>query len=303
MTGKGNAYENPLRDKSHGRIWRVVSRVADAYKPIELGKADPDELIEALSNDNLFWRLTAQRLLVERGNTDVLSDLYKLVNNQRVNEFGDNYAAIHALWTIDGLGAVGNEDEAKNVVTKALSHPSAGVRKAAIQVLSNSGLSEEIVTKNDLLHDSDPNTRLAAVVSLADLPPSESLGAALYNISLEESVKTDEWLSKAIYAVAHQHKHGFLQAFMSANPGYAGPKPDTDIKPYSLDFDDTGWVGFNVPKNIDDKLDGYFWFRKSNRPAKECFREGGHLIAGTDQRFRRYLCEWCEGGKYRQKSC
>ena len=36
------------------------------YDPIKLDKEDTDGLIEALENDNLFWRMTAQRLLVEK---------------------------------------------------------------------------------------------------------------------------------------------------------------------------------------------------------------------------------------------
>lgn len=262
VTGKGNAYENPLRDKSHGRVWRVVSRLAPEYSPVELSKDSPRELLRALENDNLFWRMTAQRLLVERGNPDVLSDLYDLAGDKRVNELGDNYAALHALWIIDGLGAISKEVKAKEVVTGALDHPSAGVRKAAIQILSKSGWSEEIVTRHNLLNDKDPNTRLAAVVSLAEIAPSESLGATLYDLSTQESVKSDEWLSKAVYAVAHQHRTGFLRAFMSANPGYTGPRAETGTKPDAPDFDDTAWTDFELPKPLDQNADGLFWFRK-----------------------------------------
>ena len=106
VTGKGNAYENPLRDKTHGRIWRVVSQDAKENRSLSLNKNDPDDLIEALKNDNLFWRMTAQRLLVERGNLDVLPELYDLVKNNDIDELGYNYAATHALWIIDGLGAL-----------------------------------------------------------------------------------------------------------------------------------------------------------------------------------------------------
>src|SRR5690606_13019679 len=88
--GKGNAYENPLRDRTHGRVWRVISNEGKTSQSLTLSKDKPDGLVKALSNDNLFWRLTAQRLLVERKNQDVLPDLYKLVNNSAVDEFGNN---------------------------------------------------------------------------------------------------------------------------------------------------------------------------------------------------------------------
>jgi putative membrane-bound dehydrogenase-like protein len=280
VTGKGNAYENPLRDKSHGRIWRVVSRQAKKYNAIELRKDEPDDLIAALSNDNLFWRMTAQRLLVERGNPDVLPELYALASDETVNDAGDNHTSIHALWTIDGLGAISKETKAYDVAAKALSHPSAGVRKAAIQILSKYGWSEEMVNRSNLLYDKDPNTRLAAIASLAEIAPSESLGAELYKLSIEENVKKDEWLSKAIYAVAHQHGRGFLGAFKVANPGYTGPKADVAMKPEAFDFDDTAWDKVNLPGYLDDKVDGFFWFRTEVNLPKYSSREPAILSLG-----------------------
>ncbi len=262
VNGKGNAYENPLRDKLHGRVWRVVSRQAKTVKPLVLSKDDPDKLIKALSNDNQFWRLAAQRLLVERSNLDVLPELFDLANNQTVNEFGDNYAAIHALWTMDGLGAISKDDQAHVVVEKALTHPAAGVRKAAIQILSKSGWSEELVTRYNLLNDKDANTRLAAIVSLIEIAPSESLGATLYQISTEESVKHDEWLSKAVYAVAHQHRKGFLAAFKTANPDYTGPQVEGSATPAATDYNDAAWKTIDLPRYVDQNQDGIFWFRK-----------------------------------------
>jgi len=285
VNGKGNAYENPLRDKSHGRVWRVVSRQAKKVKPLSLSKDDPDQLIKALSNDNQLWRLTAQRLLVERGNLDVLSKLFDLASNQTVNEFGDNYAAIHALWTIDGLGAINKDDQAAAVVEKALTHPAAGVRKAAIQILSKSGWSEELVTNYKLLYDEDANTRLAAIVSLIEIAPSESLGATLYQISTEESVKNDEWLSKAVYAVAHQHRKGFLNGFLAANPDYDKQKAG-ELKREQPMINDNSWKEMQLPQYIESaglNIDGLIWFRKTiDLPAAAAGKKGTISLGSID---------------------
>ncbi len=43
-----------------------------------------DGLIKALSNDNMFWRTTAQRLLVESGNKKALDKLYDLVQDNKL---------------------------------------------------------------------------------------------------------------------------------------------------------------------------------------------------------------------------
>ena len=264
VKGKGNAYENPLRDKSHGRIWRVVSRTAPRYDAIALDKENPDDLIDALSNDNMFWRMTAQRLLVERGNVDVLPDLFDLVTNKKAVIGGNDVAAIHALWAIDGLGGLAKDDKAEGVLTAALSHPSPGVRKAAIQILSKSHWTEESLAKSNVLNDADPNTRLAAILSLTEVTSSESIGQKLYELSTQEEIKNDEWLSKAVYAAATQHRKGFMTAFLAANPGYLNEKA-TEKKREAASFDDAGWKSMALPQYFEAAgvdIDGLIWFRK-----------------------------------------
>ena len=98
-TGKGNAYETELRDKKHGRIYRVVpkgwkvSEAADAAP-----SASPNELVATLKNDNLFWRRHAQRLLVERGKRRTSCRRWSNWSDDRsVDEIGLNVGAIHAL--------------------------------------------------------------------------------------------------------------------------------------------------------------------------------------------------------------
>ncbi|HEX8201833.1 MAG TPA: PVC-type heme-binding CxxCH protein, partial [Isosphaeraceae bacterium] len=104
-TGKGAAYVTPLRDKTHGRIYRVVATDSKPFPPIALDPNDPAQLVATLKNDNMFWRMHAQRLLVERGRTDVVPALIRLVQDWSVDAIGLNPAAIHALWTLHGLGA------------------------------------------------------------------------------------------------------------------------------------------------------------------------------------------------------
>ncbi len=264
INGKGNAYENPLRDKSHGRIWRVVSRSAKKTETLSLSKEKPDQLMKALSNDNLLWRMTAQRLLVERGNLDVVTDLYNLVTNNKVDEYGNNYAAIHALWTLDGLGALTKDDKAEAIITDALKHPSAGVRKAAIQILSKSQWTEDAVIKSNILNDPDPNTRLAAILSLVEIAPSETLGQTLYTLSLDETIKNDVWLSKAVYVAANQHRKGFIAAFLAANPTYGSLKEPVKDRS-AADVDDASWKQMKLPQYIEAaglNIDGIIWFRK-----------------------------------------
>ena len=135
-TGKGNAYETPLRDKVHGRIYRVAYKDARPSTAPTLDPADPAGLVAALSNDNQLWRMHAQRLLVERGKADVVPALIERLRDRSVDAIGLDAGAIHAMWAMHGLGALdGSNAQATDAVVAALAHPSAGVRRNALQVL------------------------------------------------------------------------------------------------------------------------------------------------------------------------
>ncbi len=123
-TGKGNAYDTPLRDKIHGRIYRIVYKHARPTPRMRLDTATPQQWVAALKNDNMFWRMTAQRLLVERGKTDVTPALCELVRDRGMDEIGLNPAAIHALWTLKGLGELESGEGPATAASKvaALTH-------------------------------------------------------------------------------------------------------------------------------------------------------------------------------------
>ena len=173
-TGTGNAYETPLRDKTHGRIYRIVYKDAPASRPPVLHTDDPQGLVAALGNDNQFWRMHAQRLLVERGKTDVVPALIERSRDRSVDAIGLNAGAIHAALDASGPGVLdGSNADATGAATAALKHPSAGVRRNALQVLPRNPQSAAAVSASGLLTDPDPQVRLAALLCLADQPASD----------------------------------------------------------------------------------------------------------------------------------
>ena len=178
QTGRGNAYETPLRDKTHGRIYRIVYEDAKPTPPPALDPNDATGLVKALKNDNQFWRMHAQRLLVERGKTDVVPALVELASDPSADAIGLNVGAIHALWTLNGLNAV-DQPAPTAAVTSALKHPSAGVRRNAVQVLPRNEQSASSILNANLLKDPDAQVRLAALMSLAELPASDKVASAL----------------------------------------------------------------------------------------------------------------------------
>ncbi len=211
--GSGNAFVTPMRDLERGRIYRVVYKNAKPYTPIRLSRTDLPGLINALKSDNMFWRTTAQRLIVETKNMAALPELYKIINDKSVDEIGLNGPALHALWTVHGLGALsGSNAEAMQVAISALSHPAAGVRKAAVQVLPSTQQSLDAIQKVGLLNDKDLNTRMFVLAAITEMPASDAVGRALYTASIDPVNANDEWLSRALFAAVVKHEAGYLAA-------------------------------------------------------------------------------------------
>jgi putative membrane-bound dehydrogenase-like protein len=213
-TGKGAAYETELRDKTHGRIYRLVYTGSPAAKPITLKDASPETLVATLANDNQFWRLHAQRLLVERGKLDVVPGLVALINDPSTDAIGLNPGAIHALWTLHGLGALdGTHPEATAAAVRGLRHPSAGVRRNAAQVLPRQTDSARAVLDAALLTDPDPQVKLAALLALADLPESAAAAVAVAAVLEDGGTLQDRWLADAATCAAAAHALPLLKAF------------------------------------------------------------------------------------------
>jgi putative membrane-bound dehydrogenase-like protein len=211
--GEGNAYINPLRDGKHGRIYRLSYKNAKEYDPISLEDADNNSLINALKSDNMFWRTTAQRIIVENRNKEVIKQLYQLIDNKEVDEIDLNAPAVHALWTLHGLGELeGGNQDAIRIVQGALKHPSPAVRKNALKVLPKTQGSLDAILSAGLIRDPDLATRKAALLVASEMPSSPELGEQLFSVSESEENRNDQYLPQAIFAAVLTHPQAFSKA-------------------------------------------------------------------------------------------
>lgn len=274
--GPGNAYETSMRDRHRGRIYRIVPKAGLSKAP-RLSPGLPASLVAGLSSDNMLWRLHAQRLLVERGEHDVVPALVALVRNTSVDEIGLNGGALHALWTLDGLGAIADLDSpAGQAAVAALKHPAAGVRKAAAMTLAGKVGGTKAILEAGLVRDADLHTRLAAILALADGPPNDEVAAALYTASLEPQNFGDRWLSRALYVAAYRHREGVITRYKAdpkAVPASALPLPVRlgNNRPDWRQPDgaalSAAWADMEVPGNWEAKglsnFDGVVWFTRT----------------------------------------
>jgi mono/diheme cytochrome c family protein/glucose/arabinose dehydrogenase len=107
-----------------GRIYRVVHDSTRRDRRPALAAAPAARLVETLSHPNGWWRDTAQRLLVERGEKSAVNALKKLATSAPAPR-----TRLHALWTLDGLDALD-----PSLVTTALGDASRDVRVSALRL-------------------------------------------------------------------------------------------------------------------------------------------------------------------------
>jgi putative membrane-bound dehydrogenase-like protein len=195
VKGVGGAHENDLRDHSRGRIYRIVWDKAGNGAKASQGDSSA-ELVAGLAGSTQYGRLRAQRLIVEGKKTDLAPALRALV----VKSSAD-VAAIHALWSLQGLGEL-------DAVTHqaALLSASPELRRNAIRALGADAAAQKLFFGAGVVADKAPATRLAALVKLADFPTSPEVQTLVRQLAADPAVKSDEWLSEAARLLAKKHK-------------------------------------------------------------------------------------------------
>ena len=271
--GLGNAHVNPLRDKQRGRIYKLVHEGAPTYDPISLDPSNSEQLVAMLSSDNMLWRMHAQRLLVEGDHTSVKGDVINLIKDRTKDAQGLNNPALHGIWTLHGLGLVNQENQdILDVISEALTHPAAGVRKGAIQSLPNSTKTFEAMITSELFRDEDAVVQLAASNKLWKLPSTELLAETLVTLSNDENYLSDVWLARSVYVAAVKHKDYFIKALVKSDPNVlttrAAIEEIEDINYADPTINTADWSDIPVPKwlnhtNIEELtgFNGIMWYK------------------------------------------
>ena len=196
------------RDLFRGRVYRLVYGAAPATEIPQLSAERPETLVQALQSDNMFWRTTAQRLIVERNYRETAPALRQLVSVNTTDAIQTNSAALHAIWTLKGLGLLSPGDQRSlQTVIRALRHAAPGVRKAAVQTLPIAWppvLDSMVAT--GIFFDEDERVRLAAYLALVDAPPSSQVNEILEAAGLDPRNTGDRWISEALRIAGRIHK-------------------------------------------------------------------------------------------------
>jgi len=197
-TGPGGAYqtENNLRDQTHGRIYRVVWKDGPKSSIKSLAKAQSPELVAALDSSNQFWSITAQRLLVDNKMVDAAPAL-----RNRVASGKGGAGAIHALWSLSGLGALD-----KDTHQKALLDKDPAVRRNAIRALPADEAGRQLFFSSPVIQDPDLITRQAAFVKLAEFPTIPAIETVVAQLQRTPENTSDTFLNDSLTLLGRIHK-------------------------------------------------------------------------------------------------
>lgn len=190
-----------------GRIYRIVYGDAPRRARPNLHTAPSSDLVRELANPNMWWRMTAQRLLVARRDPAVVPMLQETTRQTASAE-----ARVHALWTLEGYGAL---DAA--AVRQALDDTDPRVREQAVRLaegyLSDAGIREKL---RGMINDPDAQARFQATCTLSQLPAEQSFPALL---SVAFRHMEDSWFQIAVLASAADNANQWLRT-VTANPEF-----------------------------------------------------------------------------------
>ncbi|HUQ10741.1 MAG TPA: discoidin domain-containing protein [Steroidobacteraceae bacterium] len=161
------------RETGRGRIYRLRHDGLERGPQPRMLDEKPAQWVLHLSHPNGWWRDTAQKLLVLRRDRSVVPALEKLA----AADSADPRPRLHALWTLEGLGALDD-----TLILRALKSADAQVRVAGLR-LADARLTAQptahallVGAVRGALRDADPRVTIQAMLSArrAALPDAKT---------------------------------------------------------------------------------------------------------------------------------
>ncbi len=193
---------DPLRDHSHGRVYRITYPSRPLVTPAKIDGASIETLLDNLKLPEYRSRYRTRRELRGRNTEEVLSKLKVWIKGLDKNDPRYDHHILEGLWVSWGMDRV-DQDLLKQVLKAKDYH----ARVAAVNVVRYTG--HQVKDQSDLLmqaaQDENGRVRLEAIVAASWIGKEKGMPI------LEEAAKMplDEWMVHA-YETAVAHLNGKL---------------------------------------------------------------------------------------------
>src|SRR5690606_2085863 len=215
---------DPLRDHTHGRIYRITYPSRPLVKPAFIADAPIDTLLDNLKLPEYRSRYRTRRELRGRDSSEVLAHLKTWVKNLDKNDPRYEHHLLEGLWVSWGLNRVDQQ-----LLRQLLHAKDYRVRAAAVRVVRYTG--HQVADQVDLLKeaaaDEHGRVRLEALVAASWLDKEPGLAI------LEEAAKKplDDWMADA-YGAAFARLNGDIHGKPKAEKTVATHLKGKDLELY-----------------------------------------------------------------------
>lgn len=181
---------DPLRDHTHGRIYRVTYPSRPLVKPAQVADAPIDTLLDNLKLPEYRTRYRTRRELRGRDSSEVLAHLKTWIGKLDATDPHYEHHLLEGLWVSWGLNHVD-----QSLLRQLLHAKDYRVRAAAVRVVRYTGhqVADQAQLLKEAATDEHGRVRLEALVAASWLDEDQGLPV------LEEAAKKplDDWMANA----------------------------------------------------------------------------------------------------------
>lgn len=201
-----------LNGNQHGRIYRIVPENKDMPEKVfpNLKNKQTHAYVELLSHPNQWWRLQAQRLLLERQDVSVVPSLKSLLAQHE-----DPRTRLHALYVLEGLNALSPE-----LIKKAMQDTHPGVRENAVILAEQ--YPECLPQVIDALNDPSVRVVFQASLSVGNFPDKQALPAL---VRVLKQYGQDPWFRTGILSSAAGSSTDLLEMLLGKGSFFEKDEP------------------------------------------------------------------------------
>ncbi|MEX2594566.1 MAG: PVC-type heme-binding CxxCH protein [Anditalea sp.] len=244
-----------LNGSEHGRIYRIKpanENQREVSNP-QLDNKPTAEYVALLAHPNQWWRLQAQRLILEKQDASVVPAVQSLFE-----ENDDPRARVHALYVLEGLDAL-----SASIVQQAMKDPHPGVRKHGI-ILSER-FPENLPLLLESASDSSVQVAFQTSLSLGEFSGPEVVNALA---RIVEQYGQNQWFKRAVLSSEAGSSIALLDVLLKNNSFFEG----AEEAKLSFFEDFSHVIG---SRNQKEQVNAYFDLLSSALEEEEAWQRAG----------------------------